>query len=59
MNKLLNPKVFVKQINNVSYMHMKKLLAMRKQRKYGFKDIAYEVVELENGLYNVHMEYIV
>ena len=58
MNKLLQPKVKVVLFEQLTLPMAKKVLALRKQRKYGFKDVAYELEELENGLFNVRMEYI-
>ncbi len=57
--KLLNPKVIVRIFEDVSHSDMKRLLRARKQKKFGFKDVAYEVEEVSKDRYHVRMEYIV
>lgn len=56
--KLLKPKVVVRVFENISHTDMKRLLRARKQKKFAFKDVAYDVEELGKDRYNVHMEYI-
>lgn len=56
--KLLNPKVIVRIFNNISHTDVKRLLRARKQKKFAFKDVAYDVEEIGKDQYNVRMEYI-
>ena len=50
-------KVWVREYKNVSYTDMHKLIKASRQRKYGFKDAAYEVVEVSSGRYDVRLEF--
>lgn len=67
--RLLKPaKVVVREYHSITHTELKKLLAARKQKKYGFKEVAYEVEDLGlhgpdefkryTNRYNVRMEYI-
>ncbi len=56
--KLLNPKVIVRIFNDITHVDMKKLLRARTQKKFAFKDVAYDVEEVGKDRYNVRMEYI-
>lgn len=57
--KLLKPKkVVVHMYRGISHANMLKLIRGRKQRKYGFLEVAYDVEELAKDIYNVRMEYI-
>ena len=58
MNLLKQPKVVVRTFSDITESQMVKLLKARKQKKYGFLDVAYDVVEIDNGKFNVRMEYI-
>lgn len=57
--RLLNPKVIVRQFKELTWTETKRLIATRKSKKYGFKDVAYEVEEVSKDRYHVRMEYIV
>lgn len=57
--KLLNPKVIIREYIGINKTEMLRLLRESKKKKYGFKDVAFEVDEVSsNMLYNVRMEYI-
>lgn len=58
--RLLKPKKVVIQLySGINHAAVLKLLRARKQKKYGFLEIAYDVEEIGRDKYNVRMEYIV
>jgi hypothetical protein len=58
--RLLSPKkITVRTYSGINHTNLLKLLRARKHKKYGFLEVAYEVDEVGNGLYNARMEYIV
>lgn len=61
--KLLKPsKIVVRVFRGVSHEEMKRLLRTRTQKKFGFKEVAYEVEDLgkvgKKDQYDVRLEYI-
>lgn len=58
--RLLSPKkITVRTFSGINHTDLLKLLRARKSKKYGILEVAYEVDEVGNGLYNARMEYIV
>lgn len=55
---LLKARVGVKLFNGIKFADVKKILAKRKQKKYGFKETAVVVEQIDDDLYNVRLEYI-
>lgn len=57
--KLLKPKkVTVRKYSDLTFAEMKRVITAHKKKVMGIIEAAYEVEELENGKYNVWMEYI-
>lgn len=56
--QLLTPRVGVKLFNEIKFAEVKKLLAKRRQKKYGFKETAVVVEQVAKDKYNVRFEYI-
>jgi hypothetical protein len=58
--RLLSPKkITVRTYSGVNHASVLKLLRARKNKKYGFLEVAYDVEELSKDCYNVRMEYTV
>lgn len=56
--RLLKPKrIVVRTYNGLSHANMIKVTRAHKVKKYGFLEVAYEVDQVSENLYNVRMEY--
>lgn len=57
--RLLRPKrIVTKQYSDISHADMLRVIRSMRQSKYGYLEVACDVVELSDNVYNLRMEYI-